>query len=164
MNSIPTAVMATTDSRKIDFHHYQIFYLIIGTGYHTQSSPSDLSLSSTTGSGPLYNIRLESPSGGDKLLDIQIGDSYVSKDVSTGYGATTSWYRYDITNISARGTIGSGYYVDLTVKYVSDSQDQGSASPATVYVATQTTSATTEYDRSHFVSRQTSPAFLFCFP
>lgn len=163
MNSIPTTVMATTDSRKINFHHYQIFYLIIGTGYHTQSSPSDLSLSSTTGSGPLYNIRLESPSGGDKLLDIQTGDSYVSKDVSTGYGATTSWYRYDITDISARGTIGSGYYVDLTIKYVSDSQDQGSASPATVYVANQTTSATEEYDRSHFVSRQTSPAFLFCF-
>ena len=107
---------------------------------------SNFSIKNISGSGPFYNLTFESEQ--DIMLNLKIGDLYRSLDVS---GENSSLYTYIITSISNTGTSGGAYYVDATIKYVSDTENWGDTSPSEVYVSSEVSYSGTLYIREHYV-------------
>lgn len=145
MANPPLSHLSNSETRQIGFHRYQIFDIVSGSG-----TPPQLTVNSSTGSGPLYNISLGYSGAGDGLSLMKNGDKLIIGD---GFESVGSWYRYDVMAISSQSSSAAS----ATVKYISDSNGNGDTSPTNLHYYYDGYAPTVDIN---IVARETNQQFL----
>ena len=150
----PLSWVTNSEARTLQFHNYQIFDVLRGSGsnvdYHLSIASSD------GGGGPIYDITFNYPQAvSNGLTTIQIGDHLIiGDDDDDSEGGSKTWFRYDVTDILGVPTASTG---EFRVKYITDTGGNGTADPSNLVYEYNAYGAS---DYRNIVSRQTNSQFL----
>lgn len=150
----PLSWVTNAEARTLQFHNYQIFDVLRGSGssidYHLSIASSD------GGAGPIYDITLDYPQASSSgLSKIQIGDHLiVGDDDDDSEGGSKTWFRYDVTDILGTPTASTG---EFRVKYITDTGENGATDPSNLVYEYNAYGAS---DYRNIISRQTNSQFL----
>lgn len=124
-------------TRDVDLYLSSIYDVLSGSGICDPSCPDyELMIDSASGSGPYYNVNLTYAgaglSSGEGLTKPRIGDKLLVIDnpnPATPETPPLNVYRYDITDIVS-SSVNSA---TITVKYVTDSDNNGYENPQSLH-------------------------------